>query len=190
MKRYGNDYRQSGKQFEYTGKWHGSEKNTEELKKYACVYTGLTAVAFVLYLAGLMINNTGSRIFWILLPYVTMVFPLSYGIMGGVSLFLFCKRQEGKGDNSPVVVPEEHTGHMTRAEYEKGIRRPVRCGIAGVVLAAFTCVADLILIFQNPQELIRNRELLFEAISFLILILESASAVQSWKNKAKFTIFE
>ena len=24
MKKYGNDYRQSGKQFEYTGKWYGS----------------------------------------------------------------------------------------------------------------------------------------------------------------------
>ena len=88
------------------------------------------------------------------------------------------------------MVPEEHTGHMTRAEYEKGIRRPVRCGIAGVVLAAFTCVADLVLIFQNPQELIRNRELLFEAVSLLVLVLESVSTVQSWKNKAKFTIFE
>ena len=99
MKKYGNDYRQSGKQFEYTGKWYGSEKKTEELKKYACVYTGLAAAAFVLYLAGLMINNTGSRIFWILLPYVTMIFPLSYGIMGGVSLFL--QKAGGKREQFP-----------------------------------------------------------------------------------------
>ena len=131
MKKYGNDYRQRGKQFEYTGKWYGSSLSVKELKRHALNNTGLMAAALVIYFASLMLNNEGSRIFWILLPYMVVVFPVSYGIMGGASLFLFCRQQEGKADHSQVVIPEEHIGHMTCAQYEKGVRRPVRCSKRG-----------------------------------------------------------
>ena len=190
MKKYGNDYRQSGKQFEYTGKWHSTKAEVKELKQYAWSYTGLMIAAMAVYVAGLMVNNAGSRVFWVLIPFVTMIFPISYGIMGGASLLLFCRNQEGKGQTSQVVIPEEHVGHMTRAQYEKGIRRPVRCSIAIVGFALFTCVADLILILLKPTDLVLTRELLFEAASAIALVLGSVTAVQSWRIKAKFTIFE
>ena len=170
MKKYGNDYRQNGKQFEYTGKWHSTKAEAKELKQYAWSYTGLMIAAMIVYVAGLMINNAG--------------------IMGGVSLLLFCRNQEGKGQTSQVVIPEEHVGHMTRAQYEKGIRRPVRCSIAIVGFAFFTCVADLILILLKPTDLVLTRELLFEVVSAITLTLGSAAAVQSCRTKVKFTIFE
>ena len=44
MKKYGNDYRQSGKQFEYTGKWYSTKAEAKELKQYAWSYTGLMIV--------------------------------------------------------------------------------------------------------------------------------------------------
>ena len=189
MKKYGNDYRQNGKQFEYTGKWHSTETELKDLKRYAWIYTGLMAAALLAYIAGLMVNNAGSRVFFVLLPFVTMVFPVSYGIMGGVSLFLFCRQQE-RGKASQVVIPKEHEGHRTRAQYEKGICRPVRCSIAVTGLSLFSCVADLILILMKPQDLVLTRELLFEAASAITLVLGSVTAVQSWQIKAKFTIFE
>lgn len=190
MKKYGNDYRQRGQQFEYTGKWYGTSLSVAELKRYAFIYTGLMAAALVIYFASLMLNNEGSRIFWILLPYVVVVFPISYGIMGGVSLFLFCQKQEGKKDSSQVVIPEEHKGHMTRAQYEKGVRRPARCSIAITVFGLVTSVANLILLLKGSENLILTRELLFEAAAVLILALGSITAVQSWQIKAKFTNFE
>lgn len=190
MKKYGNDYRQSGKQFEYTGKWYGSSLPVLVLKRYALLYTGLMAAALVIYFASLMLNNEGSRIFWILLPYMVVVFPVSYGIMGGVSLILFCRKQERKEDNPQVVIPEEHIGHMTRAQYEKGVRRPVRCSIAIMVLGLFASVANLIFLLKDFENLIFTRELLFEAAAVLILVLGSVSVVQSWRIKAEFTNFE
>lgn len=96
MKKYGNDYRQRGKQFEYTGKWYGSSLSVKELKRHALNNTGLMAAALVIYFASLMLNNEGSRIFWILLPYMVVVFPVSYGIMGGASLFLFADSRREK----------------------------------------------------------------------------------------------
>lgn len=63
MKKYGNDYRQRGKQFEYTGKWYGSSLSVKELKRHALNNTVLMAAALVIYFASLMLNNEGSRIF-------------------------------------------------------------------------------------------------------------------------------
>ena len=190
MKKYGNDYRQRGKKFEYTGKWYGSSLSVKELKRHALNNTGLMAAALVIYFASLMLNNEGSRIFWILLPYMVVVFPVSYGIMGGASLFLFCRQQEGKADHSQVVIPEEHIGHMTCAQYEKGVRRPVRCSIAITVLGLSTSVANLIFLLKDFENLIFTRELLFEAAAVLILVLGSVSTAQNWRIKAKFTNFE
>ena len=79
---------------------------------------------------------------------------------------------------------------MTRAQYEKGVRRPVRCSIAIMVLGLFTSVANLIFLLKDFENLIFTRELLFEAAAVLILVLGSVSAVQSWRIKAKFTNFE
>ena len=93
MKKYGNDYRQNGKQFEYTGKWYEGKLSADQLKKYSVLYTGFMTAALLIYAASLMLNNAGNRIFWILLPYIEMIFPISFGIMGGVSLVRFCQRK-------------------------------------------------------------------------------------------------
>ena len=94
MKKYGNDYRQRGEKFEYTGKWYGSSLSVKELKRHALNNTVLMAAALVIYFASLMLNNEGSRIFWILLPYMVVVFPVSYGIMGGAYFFFADSRRE------------------------------------------------------------------------------------------------
>ena len=190
MKKYGNDYRTSGKQFEYTGKWYGTTGSLKELERHGITSCVLLVVSLLIYVAGLMVNNTGSRIFWVLLPFVVMIFPIAYGIMGSISLLLFCKDQKKEGTDRQVLIPEEHIGHMTRAQYEKGIRRQVRSGFAIVGCSLFTCVADAILMFMGPEDLLLTRELCFEVITVLILILGSVTTVQSWHIKAKFTIFE
>ena len=189
MKKYGNDYRQRGKKFEYTGKWYGSSLSVKELKRHALNNTGLMAAALVIYFASLMLNNEGSRIFWILLPYMVVVFPVSYGIMGGASLFLFCRQQEGKAGNSQVLIPE-HIGQKTCAQYEKGVRRPVRCSIAITVLGLFTSVANLIFLLKDFENLIFTRELLFEAAAVVFFVVCSVWTGHNWEFNGYFRIFE
>ena len=189
MKKYGNDYRQNGKQFEYTGKWYEGKLSADQLKKHSVLYTGFMIAVLLVYAASLMLNNAGNRIFWILLPYMVMIFPVSYGIMGGISLVRFCQKKN-RGEKSQVVIPEEHTEHMTRAEYEKGIRRTVRCSMTVVGLSLFTCFANLIFIVRgNGNQLLRG-DILFEIAVAAILVLGSVTTAQSWQIKAKFTIFE
>ena len=95
MKKYGNDYRQNGKQFEYTGKWHSTKAEAKELKQYAWSYTGLMIAAMIVYVAGLMINNAGSRVFWVLIPFVTMIFPMES--WEGCPFSSFAEIRRGKG---------------------------------------------------------------------------------------------
>ncbi len=60
MKKYGNDYRQSGKQFEYTGKWYGGKLSVNQLKNHGIFYTGFMTGIFLIYAASLMLNNAGK----------------------------------------------------------------------------------------------------------------------------------
>ena len=189
MKKYRNDYRQNGKEFDYTGKWHGTEMSVEELEKHGYLYTGLMTGVLLIYIASLMLNNAGSRVFWILIPHMLMIFPVSYGIMGGVSLILFCKKRD-KGEKSQVRIPQEHIGHMTRAEYEKGIRRPVRCSVAVAGFSLFTCLSNLIFMVRGTGNMSCGGDILFEIAAAIILALGSVSAVQNCQIKAKFTIFD
>ena len=163
---------------------------SEGTERHALNYTGLMAAALVIYFASLMLNNEGSRIFWILLPYMVVVFPVSYGIMGGASLFLFCRQQEGKAGNSQVLIPEEHIGHMTCAQYEKRGATSGKMQHCHHSTGTFTSVANLIFLLKDFENLIFTRELLFEAAAVLILVLGSVSTVQNWQIKAKFTNFE
>lgn len=190
MKKYGNDYRQKGKQFEYIGKWYQCDTNRADLKKYAVFYTAAMAVAFVVYLSGLTVNNLGSHIFWILMPYMLMVFPVSYGVMGGVNLFLFCRNQERKKTDSQVVIPEEHKEHFTRAQFEKGIRRPLRCSLAVAFFGGVSAAADLLLLLQKTNAVSMKEEILFEAAAVLLCLLGIATSVKSWKIKSKCSVYD
>ncbi len=125
----------------------------KELKRHALNNTVLMAAALVIYFASLMLNNEGSRIFWILLPYMVVVFPCFLWNHGRCFLISFCRQQEGKA-HSQVVIPEKHIGHMTCAQYEKKVRRPVRCSIAITVLGLFTSVANLIFLLKDFENLI------------------------------------
>ena len=188
MKKYGNDYRQNGKQFEYTGKWYEGKLSADQLKKHSVLYTGFMIAVLLIYAASLMLNNAGNRVLWVLLPYIVMIFPISYGIMGGVSLIRFCQRKN-RGEKSQVLIPKEHADHMTRAEYEKGIRRTARCSVAVAGVSLFACLANLILIVRGNGNQTLGADILFEIAAVTILVLGSVTTAQSWQIKAKFTIF-
>ena len=82
MKKYGNDYRQSGKEFEYTGKWYGTKLSEKELGKYGLYYTVLMTGALLLYIASLMLNHAGNRIFWIQPSSNGTISPTCFNIDG------------------------------------------------------------------------------------------------------------
>ncbi len=195
MKKYGNDYRKREDGYEYTGEWYGCRLSPDELSKEAIRCFSLLVPATVLFLAGLSFDNAAGRIFWILMPYVAMVFPLAYGWMGSAALYGFCRKQktgktgrsDGRGrEDSNVFIPEEQKGKMVRSEYEKGIRRPWRCSFAMVILSVLTLAADILMLCRHASEMVLIREICFAGITFGILLCSALLMRQCDKTKDYF----
>ena len=74
MKKYRNDYRKKGNRYEYTGQWYRTKLSEQELKKtvLSSMILGILALGF--YIGGMCLNNNGSRVAWVLLPFVIPAF--------------------------------------------------------------------------------------------------------------------
>lgn len=160
MKKYGKDYRQTGKkEFEYTGDWYASTLTREDFQKAAkfnmCELFGITLA----YILGLFVNNAGSHMFYVLMPFVGLVFPIFYGWRGSASLrILGCPAK--KGDTTPVI-PEAHKAHFRRSQYEEAVKRPYRAGFGLVILSAAVLGGDIWLMITKYGEIAMIRELIF-----------------------------
>lgn len=100
MKKYGKDYRKAAGGYEYTGNWYKTALTGEDLKRAARFFWICLAVMSVQFVLGLSLNNAGSRILWILLPFVALFLPLLYGWLGSAKLYLIGKRLTQKADSS------------------------------------------------------------------------------------------
>ena len=94
MKKYGKDYRKAAGGYEYTGNWYKTALTGDALKKEARFFWICLAVMSVQFVLGLSLNNAGSRILWILLPFVALFLPLFYGWLGSAKLYSIGKRLE------------------------------------------------------------------------------------------------
>lgn len=117
MKKYGKDYRRTSEGYEYTGSWYKTSLDGDALKKAAQFFWIFLAIMSAQFVLGLSLNNAGSRIAWILLPFILLFLPILYGWMGSVRLYGIGKRlkktaaqQAGAGEASDVT-PGEQTGN-------------------------------------------------------------------------------
>ncbi|MDO5136595.1 MAG: hypothetical protein Q4D55_11120 [Eubacteriales bacterium] len=194
MKRYGNDYRRGASGYEYTGEWYKSRRSLDQVRRQALASAAPLLLACAAFVAALSFENEAGRVFWVLLPFVSMIFPLAYGLMGSFSLYLFCKRQEEgslqrSDGRTRVVVPEGHEGEMVRAEYEKGVRRPWRSALALTILSLLSLGGDLCLIIFRHGELALKQELLFALLCFGIFLCSLWTLWKTDKIRKNFCVF-
>ena len=189
MKRYGNDYQKGDRGYEYKGEWYKSRISPEELKKQALRTAAVFLLAAAAFVAALSFENQAGRVLWVLLPFVSMCFPLAYGLMGSFSLYFFCRKQadgrlfrsDGSKGGARVIVPKEHEGKMVRSEYEKCVRRPWRSSAALAVLSFTSLAGDLILLIseRGNKAPAMGRELLFVLLCAFIFL---CSLWELWKT--------
>ena len=88
MKKYRNDYRKKGNRYEYTGQWYRTRLSEQDLRKtvLSSMILGILALGF--YIGGMCLNNDGSRVAWVLLPFVFQLLPVAYVIAGSGALYL------------------------------------------------------------------------------------------------------
>lgn len=179
MRKYVTDYKRGEDGYEYTKEWYKSHLDGENLKKQAVLLMGISAFVTLLFIVGLSLNNSGSRVFWILMPFVCAVFPVAYSWRGGIALYTFCRKESGKKHersdgrgtaSSKVIIPKERKGHMLRAEYEQSIRRINRSSWALLILTGGSLGADIVFILKNTEEILMGREIVFAVITLLMCL--------------------
>ena len=142
MKKYRNDYRKKGNRYEYTGQWYRTRFSEQDLRKtvLSSMILGILALGF--YIGGMCLNNDGSRVAWVLLPFVFQLLPVAYVIAGSGALYLRI-RQNGENTSALVEIPQAHKKDLSRADYEKQVKRPWRCSLGTVSYTHLTLPTKL-----------------------------------------------
>lgn len=190
MKKYGKDYRRAVDGYEYIGSWYKTALTGDALKKEARFFWICLAVMSVQFVLGLSLNNAGSRILWILLPFVALFLPLLYGWMGSAKLYGIGKRLENARANQAasdalqVQIPKAHQSHLRRSEYEQSFRRLLRSFVAGAVLSNAVFLADILVLVSDAALGSVAGEAVFAGNAAVLAVLNLVCAVKSWKAHA------
>lgn len=133
---------------------------------------GFSALLFMLQLAAGMVNQTSSRTFWIVYPYIFTFLPVAYFFVGAVG---YCM--------SPVK--------MQKAHYETGIMRMKRSCIGSMVMNGISIALDIVFIITRGASAEIKGEIIYimtllsyigAAFVFAIYFNKTFSAVKIEKN--------
>lgn len=197
VKKYVNDF-QPGKQgYEYTGKKYRLVLERKEWDNLPVCYGIELLLISLLFFLGLTRNNPGSRIFWILLPYICIFLPIAFGWMAVFSL-LQIRKKALSGEQKkwkPNIrcsfgKPEFFSSIETemilrRMDYDKGIRRPLRCGMGMMLLSGAVVVMDAVLVLPGLENAARTDELFFFFVCMGIFVISLVFVLISRKIKKK-----
>jgi hypothetical protein len=161
MKKYSKDYKlvpgtmKNGRlkeDVEYTGKYYVSRQSRTELSKKK-TYSLLLSVCCVMILAGVgLLNTSGSRVFYIAVPYACMFLPSVFCMMGAV-------RSIRSGDR------------LEYAAYDKSIKRIFRSTVGSVIINVIVVIGDFRFLFSGLNSSEMRSEIIFLAGMFLLLLL-------------------
>lgn len=194
MRKYRKDYKAGEEGYQYLGEWYRCQAAAETIQSQVKSSMGCLIAAAFLFVAALSFENQAGRVSWVLLPFVSMVFPMAYGLMGSLSLWILLKKQKqgrllrndgGKNQGMQVIVPKGHEGELVRVEYEKGVRRPWRSSIALSLLSIFAFAGDVVLLFTGGG-FKQSRELLFAFLCILIVLCSILYMEKTYKIKKEF----
>lgn len=214
MKKYGKDYRRTDEGYAYTGSWYKTALDGDALKQTAQFFWIFLAIMSAQFVLGLSLNNAGSRIAWILIPFILLFLPILYGWMGSVRLYGIGKRlkktaAQQAGAEAPeamaaaqagneeamqqdlqsqeasgLQIPKEHRSHLRRSEYEQSFRRLLRSFVSGAVLANAVFLADILVLVSDMGSGSWRAEAVFAGNAAVLAVLNLLCAVKSWQCHA------
>lgn len=150
-KKFVQDYKrkEQGQQFVYVGDYYILSMEEAEKKKRSVFQILFAAVQLMLLVAAGFLNSPGSYKVYIVLPYLCMILPLLYYIIGA---FGFAR------------IPEK----MEKIQYEKSIFRMLKSAVAVFFLNIFTVCTDAVFFLSKRNEIEAMPEGLFLGIMILL----------------------
>jgi hypothetical protein len=151
MKKYFKDYnlvtesRENGisnQRAEYKGKYYICQLNkVETVKNKLYLFTLALCSGAVLIAVGLL-NTSGSKIFYVALPYVGMFLPAVFSLLGIVRLIT-------EGNRLEFVA------------YDKSRNRMYRSSITQIILSSLTIIGDICYFSIKENIMNQQREIIF-----------------------------
>lgn len=124
--RYNKDYVQDDLgSYLYTGDYYMYDLPAGKLKLLKFVYLIVPLVLLALFLAGGYVNNPGSRVIYVILPYITMFLPIAFMLSDAVKIIF--------SDNK-----------MTFKQYNRSVLQLKRACIALMIISASAILGDAI----------------------------------------------
>lgn len=147
----------------YTGKYFTAHLPEDKLGKYKAALKGISLITAVLFVGMGLVNNAGSRVIYVILPYAILVLPVFYMLMTTISF--------GRAKDK-----------LTFPEYDKIFVRMRTAGMGALILAAAGAVGVVVFILSGKGNT-PGMEILFLAgyigIAFLaFLCLQIHNKVQ------------
>lgn len=170
-RRFIQDYRKKdGKElFEYVGDYYIFKMDKAEKRKHTIYHILYAVLHLLLLLAAGFLNSPGSYKIYIVLPYLCMVLPLLYYLMGAAA---FAK------------APEK----MEREQYEKSLFRMMKSVIAVFFLSIFIIGMDGIFLVTFQEEAGKRAETIFFGIMFVLAVMNYFALVYHNKQQKQVMI--
>jgi hypothetical protein len=161
MKKYYKDYKLVSKELpngkskqtaEYIGKYYICRLDETVLRRFKLYFLTLALCSGATAIGIGFLNNPGSRIFYVALPYASLFLPVMYSILGALGFIT-------KGNK------------LEQAAYDKTRKRIYRSTVWQIILSSAAFAGDLIFIIIKKDRDIFLREAAFAGCLLLILVL-------------------
>lgn len=161
MKKYYKDYKLVTKTLpngkvkqvaEYIGKYYTTSLSKTDLKRMKFYYLALVLCSSATAMGAGFLNNPGSRMVYVALPYVSLFLPIAYSLMGTIG-FISSKEK------------------LTQASYEKTKVRIHRATIWQILLSSITVLGDIAFVQFRIDKKLLEKELAFIGCIVFVLLL-------------------
>lgn len=144
--------------YTYVGDYYIFSMEEKEKKKRSLYQILFAVLQLLLLVAAGLLNSPGSYKVYIVLPYLCMVLPLLYYIMGSAGMAKVPQRMEGQ-------------------QHEKTLFRCFKSIVALFLLSVLTVCVDAVFFFKNRKEIGNMPEGLFLGIMLLMAVMNYAALV-------------
>lgn len=135
----------------YTGKYYICMLNETEFRKFKFYFLTLALCSSITVIGIGFLNNPGSRVAYVSLPYVSLFLPMVYGLLGAIKFAISGLR-------------------LDQTAYDKSKIRIHRSTIWQIALSGITILGDTLFILFNKNMDMLYKELIFTGCMIFIFI--------------------
>lgn len=161
MKKYYKDYKLVPKELpngkikyvtEYIGKYYICQLDERKLRVFKLLYFALVLCSGAAAIGIGFIDNPGSRVLYVALPYVSLFLPIVFSLLGTIGFMTAGNKLE-------------------QAAYDRTKIRLYRSTVWQIILSGMAFIGDMIFIISEKDKDLFLKEAAFAASMLLVLIL-------------------